>query len=71
MNDRFCNVCGESALAFDYHVTTRYAGKRKTFCEQVCFHCREILDVMLETGQLWVRRGEVKQRVKMRLELVE
>jgi hypothetical protein len=70
MSDETCRVCGELALAFDFHVSTRYAGGKRSYRLRLCWHCREILECIL--GESVIRFGSPRPPTspKVRLAVV-
>jgi len=67
MDDETCRVCGEQALAFDFHVTTRYASGKRSYRLRLCWHCREILECML--GESVIRFGSSRPSTSPRIGL--
>lgn len=64
-----CRVCNELPTAYGYHVIVKHMGKVEKWHLQVCVHCWQILECMLDSGRFTRKERASAVPVKMFPEL--
>lgn len=70
MEDYSCRVCGELSTAFGHHVIVKHMGLTDRWHVQVCMHCWQIIEVMLDSARFPRKDRRAAEKAKLRMELV-